>query len=90
MKEYQIIQLLMDGCANCISMKANLLELGELYPNLEVMIWEGRQHLDFIEQYKIEALPCVVLMRKECLLGQVNGFQPLEILKIWIEAKMES
>ncbi|MEF9920665.1 MAG: thioredoxin family protein [Erysipelotrichaceae bacterium] len=88
MKKYKLIELSLDGCANCISMKANLIELSKTFPDLEVAFLDASLNIDLVKQYNIESLPCLILICDDKLIASVNGFQPLEILEIWIESKI--
>lgn len=76
------------GCANCISLMPILNELGRKF-SIEVYHEEIREEIsDIIEHYQIHAVPLVLLIRNGKEIGRVQGYQPYEILEIWLENKM--
>lgn len=75
------------GCANCVSLlptvKKLTAELGIPFRYLEA---EG--NMQEILSLGITRTPAVAVMRGGNVFAQCSGYQPEEILEIWIEAKL--
>lgn len=90
MKKYQLIQLNGDTCAGCVENFAGIQSIIETRNDLE-FIEVGDLHAikQLVERYHLTHLPALLLVQGNDLLGEVHGYQPLEILSYWIDAKMD-
>lgn len=84
---YRIIEVSGSGCANCISMMNEVDQLAKQF-HLEKEFWQEGRNMDLQEAYGVDRIPCVLLLKNEELLGKVYGYQPYEILELWIEDKL--
>ncbi len=79
-----------DSCANCISLLPVLNKIVNNRPKLTLHRCEvGFECQEIVERYEVEAVPTILLTYNDELIGKVRGFQPEEILEIWIDAKIE-
>ena len=45
--------------------------------------------LDLMEEWEIEKVPTILLMDDGEIFARCSGFQPEEILELWLDAKLE-
>lgn len=88
MKEYKLIEIGGDACANCHAMIYELNEVAQK-TGLEFVRVDIERNPELIEKYHIEKIPTVILADGEYIIAKCSGFQPQEILELWIEAKLE-
>lgn len=89
MKKYQLIQLNGDACAGCVENFEGIKSILETHDDLEFQeIGEFEEIKRMVETYQCSHLPALLLLKGKELLGEVHGYQPLEILAYWIDAKL--
>ncbi|MDE5715253.1 MAG: thioredoxin family protein [Anaeroplasmataceae bacterium] len=85
-----IIEVSGESCANCLT----------LYPILNQIIKNRSDcvlhHLEIDENtapialnWHIESVPTILIMKDEEEYARCRGYQPYEILELWIDAKIE-
>ena len=84
----KLIEISGDSCASCHA----------LLPGLNAVANENGialERIDIetspeaIEKYGVERIPTIVLADGEKIIAKCSGFQPEEILSLWVEAKLE-
>ncbi len=77
------------GCANCISMMQVLGSIAKSKPELTLKHIEASEEtLPLLEHYGVDRVPTVLLTDNGVCFAMACGYQPEEILEIWIEAKL--
>ncbi len=85
----EIIEVSGEGCANCFTLLPVLSKLAaerELpLRHVEVTEKNGAE----VRRLGIERVPTVILMGDGAEIARCAGFQPEEILEVWLDAKIE-
>lgn len=89
-KRIKIIEFSGESCANCYSLMPILFEILKSYKDVELVHVEiEKDKMDIIEKYRIDRVPTILILKDEEEVGRCRGYQPEEILAIWLEDKIE-
>ena len=89
-KRIKIIEFSGESCANCYSLMPILFEILKSYEDVELVHIEiENDKMDIIEKYRIDRVPTILILKDEEEVGRCRGYQPEEILAIWLEDKIE-
>lgn len=78
-----------DGCANCSTMTPIVNRMKDKFLDLSVHFVDIDKHNYKInEYYGVEVVPTLLFLYEGALISKVSGYQPEEILEIYIECKM--
>ncbi|MBQ7323769.1 MAG: thioredoxin family protein [Clostridia bacterium] len=79
-----------EDCANCLTLMPILKEICDSRGDLRLVHVEATaQILTLLDAWKIEKVPTILLMDDGEIFARCHGYQPEEILELWIDAKME-
>ncbi len=88
LKGYSLVEISGDGCAACHSLLPVLQDISKSM-NLNLFFANASSDVEeMLKHYDVTAIPTILLLHDSLLLGKVKGFQPQEILEIWIETKI--
>lgn len=77
-----------NGCANCVSVDAVVSRLaqerGIAFERIEL---DGRTREE-VARLQIERVPAILIMRDGEPIARCYGYQPEEILEVWLDAKL--
>lgn len=76
-----------DVCACNVSMRS-VTRLAATKHNLNYVTVFAKDELDFCKKFSIDIVPSVLLLSDNKLIASVHGYQPEEILELYIEAKL--
>ena len=89
-KRIKTIEFSGESCANCYSLMPILFEILKSYEDVELVHIElEKDKMDIIEKYRIDRVPTILILKDEEEVGRCRGYQPEEILAIWLEDKIE-
>lgn len=89
-KRIKVIEFSGESCANCYSLMPLLFEILKSYEDVELVHIEvEKDQIDIIEKYQIDRVPTILILKDEVEVGRCRGYQPEEILAIWLEDKIE-
>ena len=89
-KRIKVIEFSGESCANCYSLMPLLFEILKSYEDVELVHIEvEKDKIDIIEKYQIDRVPTILILKNEEEVGRCRGYQPEEILAIWLEDKIE-
>lgn len=87
--QYELVEVSGETCASCISMLPIVRRLAEKYHlplrHLEVTPATAAQ----AEALAVDRLPTLIVMCDGAEIARVSGYQPEEILDLWLEAKTQ-
>lgn len=87
---YSVVEVGGGSCANCITLMPILNKICNQMSNVKLFTIEASDETrELCNFYEVEAIPTILLIYNGNLLGKVRGFQPEEILQIWLETKIE-
>lgn len=79
-----------EGCANCYSMLPVLNNLSSNFPNVHFFKLDvSEEFAAFLNQMNVRTIPSLLLIKDNSLVASCHGYQPEEILEIWLETKIE-
>lgn len=79
-----------ESCANCLTLMPILQELVGTREDIRLVHVEADYTtLDLMEEWGVEKVPTILLMDDGEIFARCSGFQPEEILEIWLDAKIE-
>ncbi len=79
-----------ESCANCLTLMPILKELCSARDDVRLVHVEADYSTTpLMEAWEVEKVPTILLMDDGEIFARCSGFQPEEILEIWLEAKIE-
>ena len=90
-KRIKIIEFSGESCANCYSLMPILHEIMKSYEDVELSHIEiTKEDMDIVTKYEIDRVPTILILKDDVEVGRCRGYQPEEILAIWLEDKIEN
>lgn len=89
LKQIRVIAISGDSCANCYSVSKQIMSFKDTYKDVEFSSLEASENPAFISKYKVEYVPTILILKGEEEIARARGYQPEEILEIWLEDKIE-
>ncbi len=78
-----------EACANCLTLMPILKELCDARGDIRLVHVEADQTtLPLMEAWEVEKVPTILLVEDGEIFARCSGFQPEEILELWIDAKV--
>ena len=79
-----------ESCANCLTLMPILQELCEKRDDIKLVHIEADYSTtELMEEWDVTRVPTILLMEDGEIFARCAGFQPEEILEIWLDAKIE-
>lgn len=79
-----------ESCANCFSMMPIVKTLIDARDDIRLVHIEADETtLPLMEEWGVEKVPTILLMDDGEIFARCSGFQPEEILELWLDAKIE-
>lgn len=88
MNGIRLVEVSGDACAGCLALLPELRETAQKF-QLGFVRLDIQSNPEAIEKYRIEKIPTVLLLDGEEIIAKCSGYQPQEILELWVEAKLE-
>lgn len=86
-KGIAILEVSGEGCANCISLLPVLKRITDRMGLPLAHIEADAAHAEEIGKLQIERVPTVLVFKDGKEVARCTGYQPEEILEVWLEAK---
>ena len=78
-----------ESCANCLSLMPILHSLMKDRTDAVLHHIEASEDtMDLIEKFEIRGVPTILVMEDEEVYARCKGFQPEEILELWLDSKI--
>ena len=78
-----------ESCANCLTLMPILQTLCDARDDVKLVHVEADYStIDLMEEWEVEKVPTILLMEDGEIFARCAGFQPEEILEIWLDAKI--
>lgn len=79
-----------ESCANCLTLMPILERLCSERGDIKLVHVEADYTtLALMEEWEVEKVPTILLVEDDEIFARCSGFQPEEILEIWLDAKIE-
>ena len=78
-----------ESCANCLTLMPILKELCASRGDVRLVHIEADYStMELMEEWEVEKVPTILLMDDGEIFARCAGFQPEEILEMWLDAKI--
>ncbi len=79
-----------EACANCLTLMPILKSITDERGDIRLVHLEAApETMALLEAWEIEKVPTILLLDDGEIFARVSGFQPEEILELWMDAKIE-
>ena len=79
-----------EDCANCLTLMPILQEICSARTDVKLVHIEADYStMELMEELDVRRVPTILLMDDGEVFARCAGFQPEEILEIWLDAKIE-
>ena len=90
LKGISVIEVSGESCANCLTLMPILNRLIEKRSDCKLHHIEASiDTMNLIEAFDIQAVPTILVMKDDYIVARCKGFQPEEILELWLDDKIE-
>lgn len=84
-----VVEVSGESCANCYTLLPLLNSLISKRNDCQLVHIEANEDTsDFIEYFEIEQVPTILLLKDGKVESRCKGYQPEEILELWLDAKI--
>lgn len=84
-----IVEVSGESCANCLSLMPVLSSIVSQRNDVRLVHVEADDTTaEFLSKYEIRQVPTILLMDNGDVFARAVGFQPEEILELWMDAKI--
>lgn len=85
-----VVEISGESCANCLTLMPILKSLVEARGDVRLVHVEADYTtVALMEAWEVEKVPTILLMDDGEIFARCSGFQPEEILELWLDAKIE-
>jgi len=90
LKGISVIEVSGESCANCISLMPVLNSIMSNRSDAKMYHIEASEDtVEFMEKFEITTVPTILIMNDDKVYARCRGYQPEEILELWLDAKIE-
>lgn len=84
-----VVEISGEGCANCLSLMPILHEICSNRNDCRLVHIEADENtIELLEALNIQTVPTILIMKDGEERARCKGYQPEEILELWIDAKI--
>ena len=85
-----VVEVSGESCANCLTLMPILKDICDARTDVRLVHVEADYTtVALMEEWEVVKVPTILLMDDGEIFARCAGFQPEEILEIWIDAKIE-
>ena len=85
-----VVEISGESCANCLTLMPILHRLCAGMEGVRLVHVEADYStLPLMEEWEVEKVPTILVMDDGDIFARCTGFQPEEILELWLESKIE-
>ena len=85
-----LVEVSGESCANCLTLMPILKSICLARNDIKLVHVEADYSTTaLMEEWNVEKVPTILLMDDGEIFARCSGFQPEEILEIWVDAKIE-
>ena len=90
LKGISVVEVSGEGCANCISLLPVVNKLVGNRTDCKLHHIElTEETLPIVEKFGVVAVPTILILYNQEVFAKCRGYQPEEILEIWLDAKID-
>ena len=85
-----VIEVSGESCANCLTLMPILNRLVSNRTDTELHHVEVNEDtMEFVKEFEIFSVPTILVFKDGKEIGRCRGFQPEEILEVWLDSKLD-
>lgn len=85
-----VVEISGESCANCLTLMPVLKDICDARGDVRLVHVEADYSTTaLMEEWQVEKVPTILLTDDGQIFARCAGFQPEEILELWIDAKIE-
>ena len=85
-----LVEISGESCANCLTLMPILKDICDARTDVKLVHIEADYStMALMEEWEIEKVPTILLVEDGEIFARCHGYQPEEILEMWIDAKIE-
>ncbi len=85
-----VVEISGESCANCLTLMPILKEICDARTDVKLVHIEADYSTtELMEEWEITKVPTILLVEDGEIFARCAGYQPEEILELWIDAKIE-
>lgn len=89
LKGISVVEVSGESCANCISLMNLLDNLIKNFNDVNLYHLEVEEkNMDLVQKYEVYSVPTILVFYNGDIKARCRGFQPEEILELWLDAKI--
>lgn len=90
LKGVQVVEISGESCANCLTLMPLLHEIVSSRNDVELVHIEASETtVNIMKEYEIDRVPTILLLDDGVEFARATGFQPQEILELWLNNKID-
>ena len=90
LKGISVIEVSGESCANCLTLMPILNNIVSRMEEVNLHHIEAQEDtMELIQKYEVYAVPTILVMKDDKVMARCRGYQPEEILELWLESKIE-
>lgn len=82
-----LIEIGGDSCVGCLAVMPNCKQVAQKF-GLQFVKLDVEEDEEQVKTFNIDRIPTIILWCDGKVIAQCHGYQPQEILELWIEAKL--
>lgn len=82
-----LIEIGGDSCAGCLAVMPSCKQVAEKF-GLRFVKLDTDEDAEQVKTFNVERIPTIILWDEGKILARCAGYQPTEILELWVEAKL--
>ncbi|MGN1060313.1 MAG: thioredoxin family protein [Candidatus Coproplasma sp.] len=82
-----LIEIGGDSCASCLAVMPNCRQVADMF-GLNFVKLDVEEDEEQVKNFNVERIPTIILWDEGKVLAKCSGYQPQEILELWVEAKL--
>ncbi len=85
-----VVEISGESCANCLTLMPILKDICDARTDVKLVHIEADYSTtELMEEWEITKVPTILLVEDGEIFARCAGYQPEEILELWIDAKIE-
>ncbi|MGN0804232.1 MAG: thioredoxin domain-containing protein [Candidatus Coproplasma sp.] len=78
-----------NGCAGCYEAMYDCKEVADKF-GLRFVELDMESDYEQVKAFEVDRVPTIILSNDGKIIARCSGYQPTEILELWVEAKLEN
>ena len=89
LKGISVVEVSGESCANCLTLMPILNKIVSSRDDCVLHHIEAAEDtMELIQAFDIQAVPTILVMKDDYIVARCKGFQPEEILELWLDDKI--